>query len=197
VVGFGVKPGAAAENQLSAFCEDGYAAGLLWRGGDKASRCYAGVPRRDVDADRALSFRPTKEGIAVDLDRSGLAPLLELAAVSHVRAVKGNLCLVPDVLLLGRAATRLKAMAPLRDVRSASAVFDKAARYVEEKHGTLFLHEGLVVLRIEDLGFRTLLAHELSGIRALGGPYLAAPQALLTHVEMLARREGFAPRKMT
>ncbi len=197
VEGLGIRPDTVAENQLSLFCQDGYAAGLLWRGGDKASRCYAGATRRDADADRALSFRPTKEGITVDLDRSGLQPLLELAAVSRVQAVEGNLRLEPDVLLLGRAAKNLKAMAPLRDVRSASAPFDRAARHVEEKHGTLFLHEGLVVLRIEDLGFRTLLAHELSDIRALGGPYLAAPRGLLTYVEELAHREGFAPRKMT
>ncbi len=181
-------------DQLSQFCDDGYAAGLLWRSTDK---CYAVQPQRDVDADRPLVFSPTKEGIAVDLNHSGLSRLLELATVSCVRAVKGKLHLVPDVLLLGRAAPRLKTLAALGEVRSASAPFDEAVRYVEQNVGSLLLHQGLVVFRIEDLGFRTLLAHQLSGIRALGGPYLAAPRGLVMHVEELARKEGFAPRRIS
>jgi len=183
------------EKQLDQLCEDGVAAGLLRRGHDQAPACYAAVPQHDAGADGRLVFTPTKDAIAIDLGRSALAPLLELAALSNVQAVEGSLRLAPDALRLGRAAPRLSAVAALQKVRSASAPFDQAVRRAEEKHGKLILHQGLVVFRIEDLGFRTLLTHRVGSIRPLGGPYLAAPRAVVPKVEELARKEGFALRR--
>ena len=82
-------------------------------------------------------------------------------------------------------------------MRASSPAFDRALDRVERRHGRLLVHEGLLLLRIEDLGFRTLLAHRLGGsIRSLGGVYLAAPRGLAPEVEKLARKEGFAPRRV-
>lgn len=182
-------------SDLTRFCEDGHEAGFL----AEERGCYCALPDRgDAEGDEALAFRAEKRGIEVDLERTGLGPLLELASVSRVEPAAGALRLIPDIVLLGRAAARLGSLQALSRVRGSSPAFEQAADHVERRHGKLIVHEGLVVLRVDDLGLRTSLSRRLSaGVRALGGPYLAAPRGLAEQVEKLIRKEGFSPRRMS
>ncbi len=130
--------------------------------------------------------------MCVDPVRSAVTPLLELATVSRTESVKGELFLRPDVVRLGRAAPRLASLTALGEVRAACAAFDKAVRQVEKRRGEIVLHDGLLVLRIDDLGLRTLLRQRLgSALRELGGAYLAAPRGLAKEVEKVVREEGY------
>ncbi len=187
----------APESDLERFLADGFEAGFLVRGAGSVFAAARGAARGS-EAASAIFSRPIAGGIEVDLARSDLGPLLELAAVSRAEAVAGALRLAPDIVLLGRAAERLPALEALRNARACSRDFDEAASHVERSHGRVILHEGLVVLRVEDLGLRTLLAHQIGpSLRELGGPYLAAPRALAGEVEKIVRKEGFAPRQVT
>lgn len=187
----------AAAGEVGQFLEDGFEAGFLERG---AGPVYAAAKVAPPGKKVAPAFfaRPTADGVEVDLDRTDLGPLLDLAAVSRVEAASGALRLVPDIVLLGRAAERLPALEVLLRARACSRAFDQAAAHVEKVHGSLIVHEGLVVLRVEDLGLRTLLARQIGpGLRQLGGPYLAIPRALAGEVEKIVRKEGFAPRPVS
>ncbi len=183
-----------SEADLARFCRDGTDARLLLH----EDGCYRAVP---VDAfavaDGPLAFRADDQGVEVDLAESGLGALLELASVSRAAPAGDRLRLVPDPVLLGRAADRLDGLAALRSVREASSAYERAARDAVGKHGKLLLHEGLLVIRVDDLGLHTLLAHELgAGARTLGGRHLAVPRGLALRVEKLVRREGFSPRRV-
>jgi hypothetical protein len=186
---------------LGEFCEGGFEAGLLVRGGRGSAGIYAARPGRDaLPGDGALVFAAGAAGdggVEIDIDRTGFQPLFELARLSRVECRDGRLCLLPDIVRLGRAWPQSASLAVLRTVRASSPAFDQALDHVERRHGKLLVHEGLLVLRIEDLGFRTFLMHRLGGsIRSLGGAYLAAPRGLAAEVEKLARKEGFAPRRV-
>ncbi len=185
----------ASDDDLARFCEEGHQAGFL--AGERG--CYRALPDPGEGGnEEELSFGEVKGGIEVDLDRTGLGPLLELASVSRVEPVGGALRLIPNVVLLGRAGDGLGALPALRRVRGSSAAFEQAADHVERRHGRLILHEGLLVLRIEDPALRTSLSRRLGeGIRSLGGPYLAAPRGLAEQAEKLVRKEGFSLRRMS
>ncbi len=203
------------EPELRRFCEHGWQAGLLRQSPPGGIECTARRDRRaggalEQDRFRALpevcvladeapfAFRGEADGVRVDPAASAVTPLLELAAVSRVESAKGELFLRPDVVRLGRAAPRLSSLAPLREVRAACAAFDEAVRQVEKRRGEIVLHDGLLVLRIDDLGLRTLLRHRLGdALRELGGAYLAAPRGLVKEVEKLVRKEGFAARRIS
>ena len=69
---------------------------------------------------------------------------------------------------------------------------------MEKRHEKLLLHTGLLLLRIDDLGLRTLLAHRLGdAVHSLDGPYMAVPQALAAKVEQLVKKEGYSPRRIS
>lgn len=180
---------------LTRFCEEGMEAGFLAQEGG----CYRALPDHgDAEGDQALAFRAEQRGIEVELERTGLGPLLELASLSRVEAGADALRLTPDIVLLGRVAERLGSFPALRRVRGSSPAFEQALEHVERRHGRLLLHEGLLVLRVDDLGLRTSLSRQLgAGVRSLGGPYLAVPRGMTAQVEKLVRKEGFSPRRIS
>ena len=96
------------------------------------------------------------------------------------------------------ASTSSDAAYSVRALSAAADLFsDRAVRDVEKKYGDLILHQGLVILRIEDLGLRTTLMHRMrANLRTLGGPYLAIPRGLAAEAEKIVRKEGFAPRRI-
>ncbi|MBI4861139.1 MAG: hypothetical protein HY815_12910 [Candidatus Riflebacteria bacterium] len=187
------------EPEIETFLDEGVQAGLVTRTRAATDRCYAGVPAREITAgDRPLAFTKDAVGIRIDLERTGLAALLDLAGVSRVVAAPSGLLLVPSIQLLGHHHSHLATLVDLPAVRERSAPWDRAVKHVLEHHGKTVLHKGLVVLRIEDLGLRTQVGHRLgSSARSLGGPYLVLPRALLARVEELVRKEGFSPRRVT
>jgi len=189
---------AVSEEKLTSFCQDGYEAGLLVRRSDGNRTCYAaGAGAAAASEDEPLVFRVDDHGVEVDLDRTSLQPLLELASVCRVQPAKKHLHLSPDIVLLGRAAPCLGRFSTLKKVRASSPAFDRALVHVERVQGKLILHEGLLVLRIEDLGFRTLLSYRFGdNIRVLTGPYVAMPRGFAAQAEKLARKEGFSPRRV-
>ena len=186
---------------LGAWCEEGCEAGLLVSDAREGPARYA-APAEPARSDAAgsdgpLVFRPDERGIIVDIERSALGALLELTELSRVEARDGQLHVLPDIVLLGRQARRLGSLPALEQASSSSPAFRAAVEHVAARHGKLLLHEGLLVLRVEDLGFRTLLGHRLPATRSLGGPYLALPRGLRDEVERIARKEGFAPRRVS
>jgi len=189
---------AVSEEKLTSFCQDGYEAGLLARRSDGHKTCYAAADgAAAAPEDEPLVFRVDDTGIEVDLERTGLQPLLELASVCRVQPAKKHLHVLPDIVLLGRAAPRLRRFSTLQKVRASSPAFHKALAHVERAQGKLILHEGLLVLRIEDLGFRMLLSHQFGdNVRVLAGPYMAMPRGFAGQAERLARKEGFSPRRI-
>lgn len=193
-IGMGVE-----QAVLTRFCEDGCEVGLLARAGERSRRLYAAVPGiAAVQENDELVFTATEDAVRVDLEQTGLGSLLELAAISRVEPAGRHLRVEPDLVLLGRASDRLESFSSLKQVRRRCPAFDEAIEHVRSQHGRVILHEGLLIMRIDDLGLRTLLAHELgAAFRSLGGPYLAAPRAFLSQIEKLARKEGFAPRRVS
>ena len=185
--------------QLARWCDEGAEAGFLVRDGRAGRRTYAANDVSDQPGDsQPLAFRPIDGGVEVEVERTGLEPLLALSAVCRVEPAGGALRLMPDIAALGRNAERLDSLAPLRDVRSSSPEFEAAVDHVKRRHKKLIVHDGLLVLRIEDLGLRALLDRKLGDtVRALGGPYLAVPRGLLPKVEKLVRGKGFAPRRVS
>ncbi len=134
----------------------------------------------------------------MDPERSAVGPLLELASVSRVEAVDGQIRLDPDLVLMGRIEPRLGAMQSLEKVRQSSPAFEKALRHVDAHKGKVVLHQGLLVLRVDDVGFRTKLLHHLDQrARPLGGPYLAVTRDKVKEVNDMARKEGYSPRRVS
>jgi hypothetical protein len=189
----------ASEKDMIRFCDDGYQAGFLVCGGTDAAPAYAALSDDPApDSDGPLAFAAEQRRIRVDLQQTGLGPLLELTAVSQVEIDKGEMRLVPDVIQMGRAGPHFESIPALAEVRAFCSAFEQAARHVQQNHGKTILHEGLVVLRVDDLGLRTQLLHRFDDqIRSLGGPYLAIPRGLSQQVEDFARKEGFAPRRVS
>jgi hypothetical protein len=180
-------------------CEEGVLAGLLVGGGRGATVAYAAAPQAADGTDgEPPVFAADGEGVRFDLARTGLGALLALADYCHVAAERGGLRLRPDVVRMGRTPERLAALSALPAVTRASRAFAKAVAFVKQRHGKLRVHEGLLVLRVEDLGLRTLLTHRLAArVRSLGGPYLAVPRAAADDVERIVRGEGFSPRRVS
>ena len=176
------------------FCEDGFRAGFLVRSETlHAAAEVAGLPREEAE----LAFEPTDDGIRIDLERTALAPLFEVAAASQVRVEGAELLLEPDPVRLGRVWARLSGSNVIRALRSGSKAYEKVIRQVEDRHGKLLLHRGLLLVRAEDIGLRTLLAERLGGqVLGLGGPYLCLPRALMGEAEALAKKEGFTARRV-
>jgi hypothetical protein len=179
---------------LTGLCEEGYQAGFLSRGEGKEP-CYA-ASRLEAE-DGPLRYTVEEKGLLVDLDQTGLAPLLDLALLSRVEPTRSGLLLLPDIRRLGAKQEWLSS--PLcAELRRASTAFEEAARHVEERRGKLFVHQGLAVLKVEDLGLRALLAQRLGAeIRPLSGSYFAVPRGALKKLEELAKKEGFSPRKIS
>jgi hypothetical protein len=187
-----------SEEEAERFCEDGCRIGLAVAGGGGNSRSYATARDAASQDGGELGFSADEEGIDADLEHSGMDALLELAALSKAQVRRGRLRLSPDLVLLGRAAARLASLASVARVRASSDAFRAAIEQVEERHGKVLLHEGLLLLRVEDLGLRTLLSHRFgSDIRALEGPYLAAPRRLGAELEKVVRKEGYSPRRVS
>ncbi|MBW1688850.1 MAG: hypothetical protein JRS35_27795, partial [Deltaproteobacteria bacterium] len=186
-----------AESELARFCEGGCQAGFLVRGGPADLPCYRAAPDAGIDeVDQPLLFTADKDGIQADLDRSGLDSLLKACGISRVAVAGGTLRLEPDMVRMGRQAEKLDS-AEVGRLRAASAAFDRALRHVCSNRGKMIVHEGLTVLRVDDLGLRAQLCRQFRArIRQLNGPYLAIPRALAADVERFARKEGFVPRRV-
>lgn len=179
--------------------ESGCAAGLVVRGGDTNDPCYR-VPdaSRPARGDGPLVFREIDDGVRVDLRKTGLDSFLGLAAVCRTKHSGAGLALAPHPVLLGRLASDIASIPALAEVRAACPAFEKAAANAEKRHGKLVLHEGLLVLRVEDPGMRALLTRVLGdGVRHVAGSYMVAPRGLAAKVEKLAKKEGFTPRRVT
>jgi hypothetical protein len=181
---------------LAPFLVDGADCGFLARGGPALQPVYAAsVPELE---DRALAFETVPDGIRIDLETTGLPPLVELAAVCRATPDEACLTLRPDLAKLGRAWPHFQDSPILTAVAKRSPAFAGAVEHVRARHGRLLLHEGLLVIRAEDLGFRTLVLAKLGdAVRSLGGAFLALPAGLAREVETLARKEGFAPRRLS
>lgn len=92
-------------------------------------------------------------------------------------------------------AEALEDYAAIEQVRRGSKAFDAAVRDVRNRQNTLLVHQGLQVLRVADLGLRTVLLHRFSKeIRPLEGPYLVAVRTAMPAIEKIIRSEGFSPR---
>jgi len=188
----------AAESELAQFCEEGCQAGFLVRGGPTNLPCYKAAPDAGVAVvDEPLAFTADKDGVQADLDRSGLDSLLKACRISRVAVADGIMRLEPDIVRMGRHAEKLDAAA-VAQLREASAAFNRAARHVLENRGKLIVHEGLTILRIDDLGLRAQLLRRFQArARQLSGPYLAIPRGLADDAETFARKEGFVPRRVS
>ena len=184
------------EGELARFVAAGCGSGFLTTCGRGNAALFASQPTAG-HKDHPFTFTSSDQGVLVDLEKTGVQPLLELASVSQVRIVRSRLHLLPDIALMGRAARRLAAMGSLQQAAKISRAFRDAIKHVESKHGKLLFHHGLVLLKISDLGFRTVVAHELGGrIRILSGPYMAVCPGAMETVEALARKEGLSPRRI-
>ena len=187
---------------LAASLEEGAEAGFLVRGGAPGAPAYRAAEEEaggghTSDGSAPLACRAFERGVRVQLATTGLDALFSLAAVCRATPRGRDLELVPDPVLLGRKVKDLASMPALGEARAASPAFEGAAAKALERQGTLLLHEGLLVLRVEDLALRTVLEHALGPrLRPLTGSWLAVPRALEAKVEKLAAKEGFTPRRV-
>jgi hypothetical protein len=183
--------------ELAQFCDDGWQAGFLWRGGAPDSPCYAAAAPAGRSAAAPLVFSADEHGIVVDAVGGDLEGCLELALVSRAEVSDRRLRLVPDALRMGRAAARIEASPAIAAARGLCPAYESAARHVLERRDRVILHEGLALFRADDLGLRTQLLHRFHGsIRSLSGPYLASPRELREEIENFCLKQGFAPRKL-
>jgi hypothetical protein len=188
-----------SESDLKLFCESGARAGLLSHSPGAAGGLYVAPALAESRLfETPLVFSPDAQGIQVDLDRSGIKAFLELSAFSHVVVKNGKLHHSPDLIRMGRAGSQLPDSAALKEVCAHSPAYRKAASHIEAHYGKAFLHEGLVILQVNDLGLRTQLQHAFaSQLRLLEGAFMAVPRGLCAKVEAFARKAGFAPRRIS
>jgi len=184
---------------LEGFLEDGHAAGFLASVHASAGQLYsAATSNKERSPSRPFAFEPGEGGLRVDLRRTGLPALIEISQVSTVVARSYGLVLKPSIPILAKARERWGEIAGFEEVRRRSPAFEEAIRYVEKWHGKLVLHQGLAVLRVEDLGLCAQIVHKLGDqVRSLGGPYLAVTRGALEKAEQLIRKEGFTPRRIS
>ncbi len=183
--------------ELAQFCDDGWQAGFLRRGGAPDNPCYAAASAAGRSAAAPLGFAADAHGIVADDVGGDLEGCLDLALVSRAERSDVKLRLVPDTMRMGRSAARIEASRAIAEARRLSPAYDSAARHVLERRGGLILHEGLALFRVDDLGLRTQLLHRFHGrIRPFSGPYLASPRELRDDIENFCRKQGFAPRKL-
>lgn len=179
-------------------CQDGYQAGFLARSGHGSRTRYAHAEGVTPADDGPIAFKTNEHGIQVDLLRTGLSALLDVTPFCEAIVNRGALHLRPDLIRASRDTDRFLACEALEPVVKVSPPFQEVKSRVRDRHGKLLVHEGIVVLRVEDLGLRTLLCHKLGDerIRTLGGAFLAVPEGELPEVSKLIRREGFSPRSV-
>ncbi len=183
--------------ELAQFCDDGWQAGFLRRGGAPDNPCYAAASAAGRSAAAPLGFAADAHGIVADDVGGDLEGCLDLALVSRAERSDVKLRLVPDTMRMGRSAARIEASRAIAEARRLSPAYDNAARHVLERRDRLILHEGLALFRADDLGLRTQLLHRFHGrIRSISGPYLASPRELRDDIENFCRKQGFAPRKL-
>ena len=192
---------AITKDEAAAFCEEGHAAGFLVRSGRMPDALHAlAAPGGDGLEPRAdaLQYEADERGVDIDPARSSPEALVQLAAVSRTVPAGARLRAEPDVVRLGRVASRLESLPALAKVRADCPAFEKAARHVIKRHGKLVLHEGLAVLRIDDVGLRALLLRDLgSSAVELDPTHVAIPAGLVDRVDKRARKEGYVPRRIS
>lgn len=183
--------------ELAQFCDDGWQAGFLWRGGAQDNPCYAAASAAGWPEAASPGFAADERGIVVDVVGGDLEGCFQLALVSRAELSNSRLRLVPDIVRMGREAGRIETSRAIAEARRLSPPYDSAARHVLERRDRLILHEGLALFRADDLGLRTQLLHRFHGrIRPISGPYLASPRELRDEIENFCRKQGFAPRKL-
>lgn len=185
----------ADEQDVACFCREGVEAGLLVA--DPEFTCFR-TAGRALEGDGPLAFTAGERGIDVDLRKTGLGPLLELAPLCTVAPTRKGLLLAPDLARLGRAVPDLDRMDVLATVQKRSVSFRRAVDHVRSRHGGLLLHEGLALARVDDAGLRALLARQLQDrVRSLGGPWLAVLPSAVPEMEKLVRKQGLATRRVS
>jgi hypothetical protein len=191
-----------SSSEAASLCDDGFRAGMLIRGGqgDPVYTKLSSATSESNGVNRRLSIEPVKgsKSVEVDLASSDLGAVLELAAYSLVTVSKGRLRLTPSVVHLGRARGRLAEIDAVNQARKVGRAYQRAVEHVEARHGKTLLHQGLTVIRIDDLGLRTLLTHRLGDkVRNLGGSYLAITAGALDEAVKIVEKEGFSPRRVS
>lgn len=177
------------KSALSTWIAQGVAMGLL-------TEHAAGLVATPLPPDPPLAWINRLDGIAIDIDRSGIGPILSLAPLCRARIEKSQLLLSPDVARMGRAITVLPALLEQLGLRGRVPAFDQAMARLTAQHGQVRVHEGLAVLQVRDEGLLTVLSRDRD-VRVLGGGFLAVPEANVDAVLAQARKLGYAARRAT
>ena len=188
----------AGKEGITQFCDLGCKIGVLEKALSGGSPLYRGHGQSNglpEFEDGELVFKTDDAGIIVNIGESSAARLLALASLCHVQVKNGALHLSPSVPLMGSFAETLDAHSAIEQVRRVSKPFDAAVRDIHSRQSSLFVHQGLQVMRVTDLGLRTLLLHRFADdIRPLEGAYLVALRSSMPAIEKTIRGEGFSPR---
>ena len=178
------------DEDIGRFLVEGAAAGLLASGDGEAGPLYRLEREAAEEGAGELVFSLDPEGVFVDLEASGLGVFLRVAAVSVVSFREGRIHLSPDPVALAREGG-----AP---VLAKSKAFAKAMAEIERLRGRTFLHVGLAVLRVDEPILLASITHGAAdSVRPLGGPWLAVLPGAEKGVLALAKRDGFAIRRIS
>lgn len=183
---------------VAAFLDEGLATGALTRHPrPRAEPLFAAAPPVAPTSGGALALTTAGGTVTVDLERSALMAVLEVAPGARATIAGGALRLEPDPVGLGRHWSELAGSASLATLRAASPAFDAAARLVEERRGQVQVHKNLTLLRIEDVGLHALLLAKFPGqVRELSGRHLAVPSGKAAELVALAAKQGFVARRL-
>lgn len=186
-----------SENAVREFCEEGVAAGLLLRSGQAHDALYAAA-QPTADREQVLTVTAHSHGVRVEVTQSAFLPMLEACAISHAEMAAGSLVLQPDPVNMGRLWTTMATGQVMQALRAASKAFDATARQIEERHGQVVVHRGVVPLRIDDVGLRALLCQRFpEAVRSVGGEFLAVLEPHVDDVLAAAKKEGYVARRKT
>ncbi len=181
-------------DEVASFLEDGATAGLLDRSRSSgAEPLYRGAPERVPTA--RLNLIPAKGGLLVDPAATDLLPVLQAAAICRVSIDRGRLLLAPDPIRMGRSLRETPVEVALKLIE-ASPAFAAAVAEIEKREGKVFVHEGLTVFRVQDVGLRALFRQRFpSAVRELPGGFLACLSGEVEPLLAFAKKEGFVARR--
>ncbi len=132
--------------------------------------------------------------IRVDLETIPLKHLEIVSRIALFQLHDGCLTASPDIIRMGQILHEIREIPLTTWLAETAEAFRKAFQTVSARWGKHLVHGNLMIAKVKNIGLKVTLEKFLKDetILFLPGDFIAFPEALLSQVETLVTRNGFA-----
>ena len=164
-------------------------------------RSSTSLPRASTGSTEAAAARPEEyldtrdsSAVVIDLEKVPLIALEQIAGIARLEARGGRLLAHPSFLKLSRASDEARRDPLLSWLQEHHKGFGGVLQAISGRKGKTFVHEGLLIARIKDLGLKLTIEKKLSDrgrIVTLSDELIAFPRDALGDVLPLVKKAGY------